>query len=276
MPNRAAASGREEMHPVHRVQPGGRHADADLTRAGVRLRNLSQLQHLGASERLVDDSSAHGGPPAGKRWDLVPSLYTSDGTKCRTLCPMARWQPNAPERLALAALDLFAERGYENTTVIDIAQRAGLTKSTFFRHFQDKREVLFGGGTMDRTARRGDSRSAGHRHPARSGRSCPGRGRQGSLHARSPRIHRPQAGSDRRQPGTARARSAEGPRPHRVDDRRAQPARRSRPDLVRGRGTGRARLEDRLRALERHGHGDDFGEVARRALDEVQAASALC
>jgi AcrR family transcriptional regulator len=61
---------------------------------------------------------------------------------------MARWQPNAAERLALAALELFAERGYENTTVIDIAQRAGLTKSTFFRHFQDKREVLFGGGTM--------------------------------------------------------------------------------------------------------------------------------
>jgi AcrR family transcriptional regulator len=62
---------------------------------------------------------------------------------------MARWEPNASERLALAALDLFAERGYENTTVIDIAQRAGLTKSTFFRHFQDKREVLFGDGTMN-------------------------------------------------------------------------------------------------------------------------------
>ncbi|SFW60404.1 TetR/AcrR family transcriptional regulator [Amycolatopsis australiensis] len=61
---------------------------------------------------------------------------------------MARWQPNAPERLAQAALELFAERGYENTTVIDIAQRAGLTKSTFFRHFQDKREVLFGGDTL--------------------------------------------------------------------------------------------------------------------------------
>ncbi|WP_410564052.1 helix-turn-helix domain-containing protein [Amycolatopsis sp. cmx-4-61] len=61
---------------------------------------------------------------------------------------MARWEPNAPERLSRAALELFAERGYENTTVIDIAQRAGLTKSTFFRHFQDKREVLFGGGTL--------------------------------------------------------------------------------------------------------------------------------
>jgi AcrR family transcriptional regulator len=62
---------------------------------------------------------------------------------------LARWEPNATERLAVAALELFAERGYENTTVIDIAQRAGLTKSTFFRHFQDKREVLFGRGTMN-------------------------------------------------------------------------------------------------------------------------------
>ena len=62
---------------------------------------------------------------------------------------MARWRPNASERLTLAALELFAERGYESTTVIDIAQRAGLGKTTFFRHFQDKREVLFGPATMD-------------------------------------------------------------------------------------------------------------------------------
>jgi AcrR family transcriptional regulator len=56
---------------------------------------------------------------------------------------MARWQPNTPQRLALAALTLFAERGYDATTVNDIAERAGLTKSTFFRHCNDKREVLF-------------------------------------------------------------------------------------------------------------------------------------
>jgi len=62
---------------------------------------------------------------------------------------VARWKPNARERLSQAALDLFAERGYEDTTVIDIAQRAGLGKTTFFRHFQDKREVLFGDGTLD-------------------------------------------------------------------------------------------------------------------------------
>lgn len=58
---------------------------------------------------------------------------------------MGRWEPDAQERLVLAALDLFAEQGYENTSVVQIAERAGLTKSTFFRHFRDKREVLFGG-----------------------------------------------------------------------------------------------------------------------------------
>ena len=44
-----------------------------------------------------------------------------------------------------AALDLFDEQGYENTAVAQIAERAGLTKSTYFRHFRDKREVLFSG-----------------------------------------------------------------------------------------------------------------------------------
>jgi AcrR family transcriptional regulator len=58
---------------------------------------------------------------------------------------MARWEPNARERLERAALMLFAEDGYDATTVAEIAERAGLTKSTFFRHFADKREVLFGG-----------------------------------------------------------------------------------------------------------------------------------
>jgi AcrR family transcriptional regulator len=42
-------------------------------------------------------------------------------------------------------MELYAERGYEQTTVAEIAQRAGLTERTFFRHFADKREVLFSG-----------------------------------------------------------------------------------------------------------------------------------
>jgi AcrR family transcriptional regulator len=58
---------------------------------------------------------------------------------------MARWQPDARGRLEQAAMELYAERGYEQTTVAEIAERAGLTARTFFRYFADKREVLFSG-----------------------------------------------------------------------------------------------------------------------------------
>ncbi|MBB5234735.1 AcrR family transcriptional regulator [Deinococcus budaensis] len=60
---------------------------------------------------------------------------------------MGRWGPDARGRLEAAALELYTERGYEQTTVAEIAGRAGLTERTFFRHFADKREVLFGGST---------------------------------------------------------------------------------------------------------------------------------
>ena len=60
-----------------------------------------------------------------------------------TLGKMARWEPDSPKRLQAAALELFAERGFERTTVAEIAERAGVTERTFFRHFEDKREVLF-------------------------------------------------------------------------------------------------------------------------------------
>ncbi|MET0701120.1 MAG: helix-turn-helix domain-containing protein [Mycobacterium sp.] len=58
---------------------------------------------------------------------------------------MARWEPGATERLVVAAVDLFTEQGYDTTTVAQIAERAGVTKSTFFRHFSDKRELLVAG-----------------------------------------------------------------------------------------------------------------------------------
>jgi AcrR family transcriptional regulator len=58
---------------------------------------------------------------------------------------MVRWEPNARGRLERAAMELYVERGYEQTTVAEIAKRAGLTERTFFRHFADKREVLFWG-----------------------------------------------------------------------------------------------------------------------------------
>ena len=58
---------------------------------------------------------------------------------------VARWEPGAYGRLQQAALELFTEQGFESTTVAQIAERAGLTKRTFFHHFADKREVLFSG-----------------------------------------------------------------------------------------------------------------------------------
>ncbi|MFD9002405.1 TetR/AcrR family transcriptional regulator [Streptomyces sp. NPDC059582] len=58
---------------------------------------------------------------------------------------MGRWEPDARGRLAKVALELYSERGYEQTTVAEIAKRAGLTERTFFRHYADKREVLFAG-----------------------------------------------------------------------------------------------------------------------------------
>lgn len=58
---------------------------------------------------------------------------------------MVRWEPGTAERLQKAALELFATRGYEQTTAAEIAQSVGLTERTFFRHFSDKREVLFQG-----------------------------------------------------------------------------------------------------------------------------------
>lgn len=72
---------------------------------------------------------------------MAPSVITYTGR-------MSRWEPNARARLERAALDLFAERGYDAATVAEIAERAGLTKRTFFRYFTDKREVLFGGQEM--------------------------------------------------------------------------------------------------------------------------------
>ncbi len=67
--------------------------------------------------------------------DDTSCLHYNDG--------MSRWQPDARERLERAALELFTEQGFTATTVPQITARAGLTTRTFFRHFADKREVLF-------------------------------------------------------------------------------------------------------------------------------------
>lgn len=58
---------------------------------------------------------------------------------------MAVHEGDARARLQQAAVELFQERGYDRTTAAEIAARAGVTERTFFRHFPDKREVLFTG-----------------------------------------------------------------------------------------------------------------------------------
>ena len=61
---------------------------------------------------------------------------------------MARWEPDSRGRLERAAFELYGERGFDRTTVAEIAARAGVTERTFFRHFTDKREILFSGAAL--------------------------------------------------------------------------------------------------------------------------------
>ena len=70
-----------------------------------------------------------------------------DVSRCHqtTTMGVVRWEPDSRGRLEKAALELYGERGFENTTVAELATRAGLTERTFFRHYTDKREVLFWG-----------------------------------------------------------------------------------------------------------------------------------
>ena len=74
---------------------------------------------------------------------------------------MGRWEPGARERLVGAAVDLFTEQGYDATTVAQIAERAEVTRSTFFRYFPDKRELLVAGQeTLSRLLAEGISTAA--------------------------------------------------------------------------------------------------------------------
>ena len=176
----------------------------------------------------------------------------------------------------MAALDLFAERGYENTTVIDIAHRAGLTKSPFFRHFSDKREVLFGDGRM--TGWVVDAITAAP--PA----ATPLEAVACALDA----VGR-EAFTQARREFVARRRAVIAANPE-LQEREALKglgliasmagalSRRGVPDLT-------SRVAAELGALaweiayERWSdtaNGDDFTELARQALAELQAASALC
>jgi len=190
---------------------------------------------------------------------------------------MARWEPNASERLAVAALDLFSERGYENTTVIDIAQRAGLTKSTFFRHFQDKREVLFGDGTMNGLL-------------AEAVAAAPATAAPLEVVAQVLDAFGRQAFTPARREFAARRRAVIAANPE-LQEREALKGlgltasmtealrRRGVPDLTACVAADLGALAMTI-AYERwtdatnatNATNDEFGEVARRALDEVQAA----
>jgi AcrR family transcriptional regulator len=188
---------------------------------------------------------------------------------------MARWQPNASERLVVAALELFAERGYENTTVIDIAERAGLTKSTFFRHFPDKREVLFGGGTMTGLLVEGIAAAPAAATPLETvAYALDMLGREAFTPAR--------------REFSARRRAVIAANPE-LQEREALKGlgltasmtdalkRRGVPDLTSCVAAELGALAWKI-AYERWSdtaNGDEFSEVARRTLSEVQAASAL-
>jgi AcrR family transcriptional regulator len=188
---------------------------------------------------------------------------------------MARWQPHASERLVLAALDLFEERGYEHTTVIEIAERAGLTKSTFFRHFPDKREVLFGGDTMTGLLVNGIAAAPSAASPLEAvAHALDTIGREAFTPARRAFVARRRA---------VIAASAE------LQEREALKGlgltasmidalkRRGVPELTSCVAAGLGALAWKI-AYERWSDitsGDEFGALARRALSDVQAASAL-
>ena len=162
---------------------------------------------------------------------------------------MPRWDPRAEDRLRDAALELFLEHGYDNVTVAQITERAGLTRRTFSRYFTDKRDVLFAGSEQlpARPRRRG---------PARRRCSPALRGPPGS-----PRGYRRTAGrpgpapcatacGHQGQPRTAGTGADQIRRRHRRPGRRAPAARRSR---ISGEAACPSAwlLPDRVRALDR-------------------------
>jgi AcrR family transcriptional regulator len=189
---------------------------------------------------------------------------------------MARWEPNAAERLALAALDLFAERGYENTTVIDIAQRAGLGKTTFFRHFQDKREVLFGDGTMNGLVAGAIAEAPAAAAPLEAvAHALDAVGRQAFTPARREFVARrraviaasPELQEREALKGLGLTASMAG-----ALSRRGVPGLTSRVTAELGALAWKIAYE----RWSDTSNGDDFSELARRALGEVQAASTSC
>jgi AcrR family transcriptional regulator len=189
---------------------------------------------------------------------------------------MGRWQPNSQHRLVLAALDLFEERGYERTTVVEIAERAGLTKSTFFRHFPDKREVLFGGDTMTGLLVEGIAAAPAGASPLEAvAHALDAIGKEAFTPARREFVAR------------RRAVIAANPELQEREALKALSLTGSMIDALKLRGTSdlTAYVASQLGSLAWKlaydcwidaPDGEDFGEIARRTIGELQAAGALC
>ena len=162
---------------------------------------------------------------------------------------MARWEPNARERLERAALALFTEHGFDATTVAEIADRAGLTKSTFFRHFADKREVLFGGQDMLVHLFSDAIRTA---PPAATTADCLAAAleiRRRRVHPGPPRSRPATTSGHRGQQRTAGTRAAQAGPLRLGHGRRPARTRSRRHNRAPGRRGRRSRLQHRLRAL---------------------------
>ena len=113
---------------------------------------------MAVAEEFGDDGGPDQTGATGDK-DVHGTLLANGG-------PMGRWEPGARERLVVAAVDLFTEQGYDATTVAQIAERAGVTKSTFFRHFPDKRELLVAGQeTLSRLLTEGIAGAPGNASP---------------------------------------------------------------------------------------------------------------
>ncbi|WIB36010.1 TetR/AcrR family transcriptional regulator [Curtobacterium sp. MCJR17_043] len=164
---------------------------------------------------------------------------------------MARWEPGARERLVIAAVDLFTEQGYDATTVTEIAERAGVTKSTFFRHFPDKRELLVAGQeTLSRLLAEGIAGAPTEASPLEAVAAGLERA-SGEMGPRNRELGPPtqgRRGREYRAPGAGRA---EERRHGRRDDDGAARARGARDDRAPGQRDGRPRVQAGLRTVVR-------------------------
>ncbi len=237
--------------------PGGGDRRGRGIRAGERGHRVTGGEEFGQDHGPdrpggTREEDLHGNTPIVMR--LLSHHYTRDGTRVPSpsMSAMARWEPDARERLVLAALDLFTEQGYDATTVAQIAERAGLTKSTFFRHFPDKRELLVAGQeTLSRLLAEGIREAPPGHLTARRGRPGP-RTRLRGDDAVQPRD-RPTAqgrgGGQHRTPGARRPQE----RGHgRGDDRGPHAAWNPRSHRPPGGRTRRPRVQARLRPMDGH------------------------